>query len=496
MIIPDTNSQTFLKVIDALGGEDYAYYVFDVKHVEDKDSNKKIQIALKVHVPQSERLKAADSIQQALMSDGLNVIRGTAKEPNKAQLDVYFPNRDNKQLIRIEIKPANSAGSGGGAVATKIQECGQCLYAAMKMYCFPNTPLTNGTGQYFTDEHYSIAALHCDIPGVNIDEIKSLPAEWKDSFMIGANKINELLSGSGYEFVRGDSKIDDGAIKNAFNRIKDQAKPKLASEDKWNPADIWIVKKTEKVNIIRKLNAENTINGVNALLQELCASKELIGVSLKKSDSTASLVLKNGESAAVRKKNSSATFNKQKSTVGIIFDNGKNMKDEDKKYPMDVYIYHGSGNFDKFQARNFGGQTKGDWKLELKGRLAAQGKVQGSIVYDLMKEIGATGLPDIADWSKCSPTTSKSAKDAITNELYNLLSEFNATGFSKAPKDKSNMISLINMRPQSWRYSKLSGLRLLKWLSTNNGTASQSIKELYLYAGSQSEYSSVYYKLS
>lgn len=496
MIIPDTNTQTFLKVIDALGGDDYAYYVFDVKHVEDKDSNKKIQIALKVHVPQSERIKATENIQNALMDDGLNVTRGTTKEPNKPQLDVYFPDRDNKQLIRIEIKPENSAGSGGGAAATKIQECGQCLYAAMKMYCFPNVDLVNGDRQYFTDDHYKTAASHCDIPGVKIDEIKALPMEWKESFMIGANKINEILVGNDYEFVRGDSKIDDGAIKNAFNRVKDQAKPKLASEDKWNPADIWVVKKSKKADIIKKLNAEQTINGLNQLLQELSASKDLVGISLKKSDSGASLVLKNAESASVRKRNSAAAFQKQKTVTSVIFDNGKNMRDEDKKFPMDVYLYHGSGMYDRFQARNFGGQTKGDWKLELKGRLAAQGKVQGSIVYDLMSEIGCTNLPSIADWTKCSPTASKAIKDSITNEIYDLLFQFNASGFSKAPKDKNNMISMINMRPQSWRYSKLSGLRLLKWLDSNNTKADDVMKELYLYAGSQSDYSSVYYKLS
>ena len=250
MNIPDTNTKTFLDVIDSLGGDDYAYYVFDVNKVEDKDSNKKIQIAIKVHVAQSERMRATENIQDSLMGSGYNVVRGTTKDPQKPQLDVYFPNRDNKQLIRIEIKPENSAGSGGGAAATKIQECGQCLYVAMKMFCFPNTSLTNGERQFFTDDHYNIAASHCDIPGVKIDEIKSLPMEWKDSFMVGANKINEMLSGNDYEFVRGDSKIDDGAIKNAFNRVKNQAKPKLASEDKWNPADIWIVKNLKKQRLL------------------------------------------------------------------------------------------------------------------------------------------------------------------------------------------------------------------------------------------------------
>lgn len=496
MNIPDTNSKTFLQVMDALGGEDYAYYVFDVKNVEDKESTKKIQIALKVHVPQSERMKATENIQDALIGDGLNVIRGTSKNPNKTQLDVYFPNRENKQIIRIEIKPANSGGSGAGAAATKIQECGQCLYAAMKMYCFPNEDLVNGDKQFFTEDHYTTAASHCDIPGVTLDEIKSLPMEWKESFMIGANKINELLSGKDYEFVRGDSKLDDGAIKNAFNRLKGQTKPKLASEDKWNPSDIWIVKKSQKANIIKRLNEEQTIGGVNSLLQELVTSKDLIGVSLKKSDTSSTLSLKNGESASVRKKNSSIHFNSQKSISSVIFDNGKNMRDENKKYPMDVYLYHGSGNFDKFQARNFGGDNQGDWKLELKGRLAAQGKVQGNVVYELMEEIGCTSLPSIADWTKCSPTASKAVKDSITNEIYNLLSEFNASGFSKATKDKNNMISLINMRPQSWRYSKLSGLRFLKWLTSNSSKADDVMKELYLYAGSQSDYSSVYYKLS
>jgi hypothetical protein len=57
----------------------------------------------------------------------------------------------------------------------------------------------------------------------------------------------------------------------------------------------------------------------------------------------------------------------------LTFDNGRS-KDN---YPMDVYLYYGAGTYEKFQARNFGGSTKGDWKLELKGKICCTRKSSG-----------------------------------------------------------------------------------------------------------------------
>ena len=48
----------------------------------------------------------------------------------------------------------------------------------------------------------------------------------------------------------------------------------------------------------------------------------------------------------------------------------------------------------------------------------------------------------------------------------------------------------------SWRFSKLSGLRFLAWLnSLGNGEADRAMKEMYLYASSQTDKSSVFYKV-
>ena len=55
-------------------------------------------------------------------------------------------------------------------------------------------------------------------------------------------------------------------------------------------------------------------------------------------------------------------------------------------------------------------------------------------------------------------------------------------------------MEFITDAKQAWKYSKLSGLRLLDWMS-NHKKKDQIMKEIYLYASSQSDKSSVYWKL-
>ena len=86
--VPEANSPTFRKVMESLGGEDYAYYAFDVKNIENKDSKKKVQIALKVFVPQAKRALATEQIANALIDDGVNVVT------KSNELDVIIPNAE------------------------------------------------------------------------------------------------------------------------------------------------------------------------------------------------------------------------------------------------------------------------------------------------------------------------------------------------------------------------------------------------------------------
>ena len=311
----------------------------------------------------------------------------------------------------------------------------------------------------------------------------SLPKEWKDSSWEGAKEIYDTVGDGKYIFVRGDDMVEK-EISEAFKRVKGQTN--LSSEDKWNPADIWMVRATQRRKIAAKLKKENTIDCLNNYIQQSRASGDLIGISLKKIEGSPNMVLLNDDDAATRKQNEQAHYEK----YDLVFDNKRR---GDKQYPMDVYYYYGSGTFQKFQARNFGGPLKGDWKLELKGKSAAQGKIQGAVVRKLLDNAGFNVReltePNFAD---CKPGKGN-GKDKITDDIYNLLKEFNATNFTA----NANTKNFIAGQPQAWRYSKLAGLRMLKWLKDlGKSESNRAMKELYLYASSQSDKSSVYYKLS
>ena len=464
------NKKAFDDVMDALGGDDYSYYLFDIKNVEDKDSTKKVQIALKVYVDSNSRIKAVQNIREALLKKYEEIpvnAKGTS-------LDVPIPNKPKNQVIRIEVKPEGSKGSGGGSAATKIQEAAQCVYAAMRYYC--------GDVENFTEEDFKCGWDKTIAPGVKLDEIMSLPKEWKDSSWEGAKEIKNKVNGDGWTFVRGDDKIEK-EISEAFKRVKNQTN--LSSEDKWNPADIWMVQTRKIGQIEKKLKKEETIDCLNNYLQQALADGDLIGISLKKIEGAPKMVLLNADDAATRKANEKAHYEK----YDLTFDN-KRKKDP---YPMDVYYYYGTGTFQKFQARNFGGPTKGDWKLELKGKSAAQGKIQGNVVRTLLKSAGfnVSKLTE-PNFNDCEPGKGN-GKDKITQDIYDLLKEFNAKNFT-ANKRTYNIIAY---RPKAWRYSKLAGLTMLKWLKDlGKDEANRAMKELYLYASSQSDKSSVYWKLS
>ena len=246
-----------------------------------------------------------------------------------------------------------------------------------------------------------------------------------------------------------------------------------------------MVKAGMRRKIAAKLKEENTIDCLNNYIQQSRASGDLIGISLKKIEGSPKMVLLNDDDAATRKENEKAHYEK----YDLTYDN-KRKKDP---YPMDVYYYYGSGTFQKFQARNFGGPTKGDWKLELKGKSAAQGKIQGNVVRTLLKSAGfnVSKLTE-PKFNDCKPGKGN-GKDKITQDIYDLLDEFDAKNFT-ANKTNYNKIAY---RPQAWRYSKLAGLRMLKWLKDlGDKEADSAMKELYLYASSQSDKSSVYWKLS
>ena len=474
--IPADAQDTYDKIKESLKGENYTYESSEVTQIADTD-RAKIRFFMKVYVPQSERVTATSNIKEALSNSGV-----TSNEVKLNQLDIMIDDLGRK--IRLDIKPTKGKGSGGGSEATRIQEGAQCVYTAIRFY--------KGKIDIVSEQDLQFGMNLVQVPGLKIEEIQSLPKVWKESSMAGADKIyngiKELGAPKEYTFVRGDNSIDDGAIKKAFLRVKKQTN--LKSEDKWNPADIWLVRKKKKADIVNHLNSETTIDCLNNAIQQLLGKGDLIGISLKKIEGTPKLKLLNATSSVVRRKNESSYYAK----YDLTFDNKQ--KNEDKRYPMDCYfMYSSSGTKqkDSIQVRNFGGESKGDWKLELKGVSAAQGKIQGEVTRRLLSEAGYNikGFTE-PSFSSCKPLGERGYNASITTEIYNLLEKYDAKGFVAGQET----MNIIATRSQSYRYSKLASLRMLNWFeSLKKENADQAMKEIYLYASSQSDKSSVYYKL-
>ena len=347
-----------------------------------------------------------------------------------------------------------------------------------------------------------------------------LDSSWKHSCIEGANKIANEVKGSGWRFLRGDTELDDGAIKKAYIRCKNEpVKTDLKDENKWNPSDIWMVDDGKQSTLVKLLNNEGTIDCLNNFIALAFSSdsfqnksgknvppRSLIGISLKKLGKSVDLKIMNPVGKARLKKAQGVVFNKNATTADLTSFSA-----------MDVYFHYGNGGRKgtSFQARNFAGQNKGDWKLELQGATAAQGKVQGQVARDLLEAAGFTNIPqepsstftgecksasiNEANNTYARKSTGKkmtSAQQTVTNEIYDLLKKYKAKGFSDKKEDVTEMKVLISTKDASWRYSKLCGLRFLDWLSTiGAGRASRAMKELYLYASSQTDKSSVHYKL-
>ena len=504
--IPDRNDTSFSSLLEALDNvlEDQNIVLMDLMKVEDKDSDKTVQIALKVFVPQIKRTTTRDMVASYLNNKldkgidvGIEEVKvGTNSNPYKEQLDLVIRKIGKKsQVIRVEIKPTNSGGSGGGTAATTIQESGMALFAAIRylknkdLECHPERP-----EDCLTDDDYIEGMKHVDAPGVTIEEIKSLPSFWKNSFILGANTIYKNIKGSGWEFLRGDDLIEK-EISNRFKKVvKIDKQANLAQEDKWNPSDIWMIKKSEKTNILNLLKQENTVDCLNNFLQMTFSDepiivksgksvprKSLIGISLKKLGGTARF-----------KEQNKIGVNRLKKVEGILFKKRETLARLKAFTSIDVYFNYGPSNFDSFQARNFAGGNKGDWKLELKGEFAAMGKVQGSVVRDLLKRAKFNNIPNEPDFIDCKQVSGKK-EESITNEIYKLLDKFSPSDF-KGTEDELKQV--IRDKGASYRYSKLSGLRLLDWfVSLTVSESNRAMKELYLYASSQSDKSSVYYKM-
>ena len=449
-------------VLDALGGEDYAYYEFEIKEGSERSKNK---VALKVLVPRAVRSRAIGQITNALNNaKPKKYVVTTARDG--AQLNVAIPDipqgsKPDAQFIRLDIKPV---GVGRGTAATAINESAQCLYADLAFNVLKRKLKLD---EIFEEDDLK-AAYHKDRIDVDFEDIMGLDNQWRQSSILGANKLYESFhsAGKSYRFYRGGG-LDDDQIKKAFHKIK--KKTKFTSEDKWNPADIWMAVSDFNPNTITDNADTGLVKNLNAFLIEQYDKRNLMGISLKKITGSADL--------------KEINYTKDKSGISAS-DHGAivTYKTGNRAPSKDISIKYGSGTNDVIVFRTFGGDKTANWNGEVGGAAAAQGKISGPLAIEIVNTFGSYKFPTNQElWREAGDVKKVGA---LAEKIYTLLKKFNASGL---PSKKADAIADIAAQPRGFLYSKYYGLLMadaIKSISSKE-KRNECVKDIYLYASSQ-----------
>ena len=365
-------------------------------------------------------------------------------------------NFDQKKVRFIYKPQTGGGGSGAGAEDTARNESAQAVYAAIAFgmgKTISNNDVTMKTIQKYSNL-FSIDG--------NIDDIRNnLPDDWIKSSVTGANALYNRFGRSGkYTFHRGDATVN--RINSAFTRVKSNEGVRM-DINKWNPSDIWLVRSDYDFKCI---DDEKTLLGLNQCIQEQLQDGRLIGISLKKMQSGASLSAKN-------------VFNDMKNTkkyTGYEYSNKS----------IDGYILLSGGT--KVQFRSFGaGQGLTGFQGEVKGANANQGKIGLGPTNMILRTHGVGQIPTNA------ASRVKTDPDGVFNEI--------AVGLKKYARMSQKQIDELRKNEKintpKFLYSKLQVTQLLDTIQSirNKDVRDQLVEDIYLYASSQSRFSSAYYKL-
>lgn len=234
--------------------------------------------------------KRLDALKSAIQSgdpvssvDGKDIVFVSNRDNLKA-IDEFIDNKNpifvlktktNKTVASNQIgKSPLFGGKGKGAGATGVTAKGealQCLYLAAMLGESHNEEFS-----YFTSETLKKYAKAIDTDK-SFEEMMSADVEWHYSaYVSGKYLIEKGFVQKDHVLHRG-SKTMNAIYKMKRNAFRADGKPAL-NDDKWNPGDIWAVRKGVDVT---KVLTDVSVGSLNASLKKAYDKRDIVGISLK-----------------------------------------------------------------------------------------------------------------------------------------------------------------------------------------------------------------------
>lgn len=451
----------------------------------------------------------------------------------------FFKNASNKEFKLSAIKKTGQfgggAGSGGGASKTDKQEALQCFYLSYL--------LNNGIDKYTKENHIKVSvnkdlAHKNNLQYCHTEKFKTQKAikelltdndllDWLthgrkgddlNVFMKIANQIKSHMTNStnfkfsGPYHIHHKTAFMDEVYKSrekvlAIDKKGDKKAPAGFSPDKWNPGDIWISSMNPSTNVNEIFGKDNlgedgaidftkepNFEELKQAVFKLAQDGKLLGVSLKKVSDNANakeLNIPNQRKYNEKVKITNFSFGlTPKGTVDDFFSSS------------DIYLNF--SNNERMQLRTFDGAKS--WQGEVKGSLAAQGKIGGGAVnyYTekyLKKQIGGTSAG-----SKWSEVPFRNPDFEKIFELYKKYVSHDKNSHKIKPNEaiktlntfKSKVCTVKNHH--SFMFSKYMCLLFLDTICTKGGFTTNNFQpfctQMLRYAMSNVDESSYHLKIS
>ena len=348
----------------------------------------------------------------------------------------------------IECKIKGGGGSGAGSDLTKLTESAQCVYNAA---CYAKKPYTHAglkgaSAKYDVDER--------------IDNVLTkLPDDWVVSSKMIAATLKKKFPKTTYKHHRGSTWVN--RLYAHYRELNKEAGKPFGDENKWNPADIWMVTPAGE-SALQALLRTKTLVELNEMLIDYYGKKDIVGVSLKKAVGTV-----NFKEVNVSKLRPTFKFESMTSGLRGFFDSG------------DAYLMFDGG---KAQFRKFGTT----WQAELKGKNANMGKMSGGPVKALVDLIGGPTVNFVPQ---------RDIKDRTDENVEQFYKWY--TACPDTPKmEYYDFYKEVMKKDMNWYVSKILSAQIVAIVSAFDAKKKDRFASgLVNYAGSESELSGPYAKV-
>ena len=411
----------------------------------------RIEILIK-KIQNGEELELNDS--STFIVDNKDEVINQLKGKTKISNAIKLTDKEGNQITTSNLKKTAEFGGGGGmrggADLTAKGESAQAIVNAIR-YSFSG----DITDEDVNDESISDAKSKVKVTDFEgASELLKTNSGWLTSSVSIANSLASAYDGP---FIQ--NRGSDW-VKNLEKAVKPYLKEAGISDiNKWSPADIWMVSPDEM-----GISWPNPLQEINSLLLKKYAEGKIIGVSLKKAGSDATLKLFNAPEKSKESYEFKGIDPRPNAAKGyVLFDDAS------------------------MEFRNFNGL--GGFQGEILGKKAAGGKVGYGTIKKALNDNGI---------ELSSP---KEIKDEVVNEDPKFKAKFEKLWKSTPGLEGENFDLYYDNSKKtlnqnlSYRISKYLALEVINGIN-NSSNPNEIISDLLNYASSQTKESAVFIKAS